>query len=271
MFITARQLEDLHKSHGGNGHVTLPYRARLTPLAADFVRARKLVLGYAEVSAPTGGSVSGASNVTGSASNLRISSAAGALAGGSPRTTAGEGGGGTEKFPGASGTSGFDAQQTVRSADPTPIAPGSIASGLPYIWWCDGPCGPAKAAVVTEEKQSALRASHVKAHPTLIVPVIKALAAEVKSGKIAGGVLLVQSAAQAIVYANRCKSLRAILGTCLESVEQGISHVAANVLIIEYPHKNLPQIRNMLSRFLRAPRTLGEDVKRQIEEFASCG
>ena len=50
MIITARQLEDLHKSHGGNGRVTLPYRARLTPLAADYVRARKLVLGYSEIS-----------------------------------------------------------------------------------------------------------------------------------------------------------------------------------------------------------------------------
>ena len=39
MIVTARQLEDLHKSHGGNGRVTLPYRARLTPLAADYVRS----------------------------------------------------------------------------------------------------------------------------------------------------------------------------------------------------------------------------------------
>ncbi|HWE01310.1 MAG TPA: hypothetical protein VG326_02785 [Tepidisphaeraceae bacterium] len=237
MFITARQLEDLHKSEGGNGHVTLPYRARLTPLAADFVRARKLVLGYAEVSAPTGGTTA------------RISSAAGS----------------------ASQDAGADARQTVHGAGPAPIAPSSVSPGLPYVWWCDGPCGPAKAAVVAEEKQAALRASNIKAHPTQIVSVVKALAADVKSAKVVGGVLLVQSAAQAIVYANRCPSLRAVLGACLESVEQGITQVAANVLIVEYPHKTLPQIRNMLSRFLRAPRTLSDEVKRQIEEFAKCG
>src|SRR5258708_2828504 len=52
MIVTARQLEDLHKSNGGNGRVTLPYRARLTPLAADFVRARKLTVGYSEVATP---------------------------------------------------------------------------------------------------------------------------------------------------------------------------------------------------------------------------
>ena len=33
MFLTARQLEDLHRANGSNGHLVLPYRARLTPLA----------------------------------------------------------------------------------------------------------------------------------------------------------------------------------------------------------------------------------------------
>ena len=32
MIVTARQLEDLHRQNGANGHVTLPYRARLSPL-----------------------------------------------------------------------------------------------------------------------------------------------------------------------------------------------------------------------------------------------
>jgi hypothetical protein len=48
MFVTVRQLEDLHKQNGANGHVTLPYRARLTPLASDWVRAKKVVLGYSD-------------------------------------------------------------------------------------------------------------------------------------------------------------------------------------------------------------------------------
>ena len=43
MIFTARQLEDLHKS---NGHVVLPYGARLTPLAADWARAKKVQIGY---------------------------------------------------------------------------------------------------------------------------------------------------------------------------------------------------------------------------------
>ena len=62
---------------------------------------------------------------------------------------------------------------------------------------------------------------------------------------------MVKGSAEAIVYANRCPSLRAIVGTCLESVDQGIAAVAANVLVLEYPYKSLSQIRNMLSRFAR--------------------
>ena len=43
MIFTARQLEDLHKS---NGHVVLPYGARLTPLAVDWARGKKIAVGY---------------------------------------------------------------------------------------------------------------------------------------------------------------------------------------------------------------------------------
>src|SRR5260370_40672624 len=48
MIVTARQLEDLHRQNGCNGQITLPSRARLTPLAADWLRARKILLSYSE-------------------------------------------------------------------------------------------------------------------------------------------------------------------------------------------------------------------------------
>lgn len=218
MIITARQLEDLHRSHGGNSHVTLPYRARLTPLASDFVRARKLVVGYGDVPAAI------------------------------------------------NGANGSVAAQSNKPVEPTQAAgPGT------FLWWCDGPCGPAKAAVVAEERQATLRALDKAADVKHLPAVVKAIAAEVKTGRAAGGVLLVQSAALAVVYANRVPSLRAIPGSSLESVEQGIRLIAANVLVIEYSQKTLQQMRNMLARFLRAPRTLSEEAARQIQELASCG
>ena len=50
-----------------------------------------------------------------------------------------------------------------------------------------------------------------------------------------------------------------------------VRQVAANVLIIEYPYKTLSQVKNMLGRFARAQRELSDDVKRQLQELASCG
>lgn len=212
MIITARQLEDLHRSHGGNGLVTVPYRARLTPLAVDWARAKKVSVGYGDVP-PANGSAAAA----------------------------------------------------VPSAAPSAPAAGS------FVWWCDGPCGPAKAAVVAEEKQSQLAPLEHPADPRQLVAVIKSIALGVKSGKTAGGVILVSNGAAAVVFANRCPSLRAILGTSLEAVEQGVRNIAANVLVVEYPRLTMQQTRNLLSRFLRSPRTLDEQTRRQIEELAACG
>jgi hypothetical protein len=49
MILTQRQLEQLLKAHG---QIVVPYRARLTPMAADWVRHNKVSIGYVE--APAG-------------------------------------------------------------------------------------------------------------------------------------------------------------------------------------------------------------------------
>ena len=209
MFVTVRQLEDLHRQNGSNGHVTLPYRARLTPLAQDWVRSKRVVLGYSDGEAPA------------------------------PVDNAGK-----------------------------PASPGGALS---VVWWCDGPCGPAKAALAAYEKESTLKALEVPQDARLIASVVRSIAAQVKSGGAGAAVLMVQTGAAAVVFANRCPSLRAILGTCHEAVEQGVSQVGANLLVIEHPHYTLQQMKNMLSRFLKARHELPEDVRRQLQELAACG
>lgn len=213
MIFTARQLEDLHRS---NGHIVLPYGARLTPLAVDWARGKKIQIGY-----------------------------------------------------------GPDELVKARtSGTPTP-APGATTnphtSSGAFLWWCDGPCGAAKAAVTSLAKESSLGEITLPADTKNLVPVIKQIAAAVKDAKAAGGVLLLASAAPAVVLANRCPSLRAIAGTSLESLETGVRAVAANVIAIEYPGKTFPQIKNLVSRFARAKRDVSEDLLRQLREVASCG
>ena len=213
MIYTARQLEDLHKANG-NGQVVLPYGARLSPLAADWAKSKKVAVGYSNIEAPK-----------------------------------------------------FEVKPIGGVGPGAPAA----ADARPFLWWCDGPCGAAKAAIVAQSKESPLHPIDLPSDAKAIVKVIKHLASEVKADRSSGGVLLVHSGAAAVIFANRCPSLRAVIGTCLETVEQGIQHVAANVLIIEYPHRTLMQIKNVLSRFARGNRRLSDEVQQQLQELASCG
>ena len=216
MIYTARQLEDLHKT---NGHVTLPVGARLTPMANDWARSRKVAIVYDGQAGPK--------------PNAAPSSAAPA---------------------------------------PAPIAMSSApASAGQILWWCDGPCGAAKAALAAVGREANVAPMTINAEPKFLVGAIKHLAKEIKSDRAAAGILLVQSGAAAAVYANRCPSLRAIIGTCHDAVQQGLELVGANVLIVETPHQTLQQARNVLSLFVRMQRTPSEDVKRQLQELASCG
>jgi hypothetical protein len=209
MIYTARQLDDLHKGNGANGEIVLPYGARLTPLAVDWAKSRKIAIGYSNIDAP---------------------------------------------------------KPVTRAAAAAAIARANL------IWWCDGPCGAAKAAISAQSRESALAAINLPPDGANLVRVIKQAAAEIKAGRVAGAILLVQFAAAAIVYANRCPSLRAVLGTCLETVEQGIHLVAANVLVIEYPHQTLSQMKNLIGRFARAAgRAPSDEVQQRLKELASCG
>ena len=219
MIFTARQLEDLHKT---NGHVTVPVGARITPLAQDWLRLKKVTLKY------------------------------------------GSNGAAPQK-PAASAV-GSESAPTQQNALPLAFAPEGT-----LLWWCDGPCGQAKAAIAQQSRESSLQPLDLPASNDNLVPAIKRIAAEVKSGRALGGILLVQTGAAAIVYANRCPSLRAILGTCRQSVEQGVQQLAANVLVIEYPYHSLPQVRNILLPFVRGQREMSDDVKRQLQELSSCG
>jgi hypothetical protein len=216
MIFTARQLEDLHRTNG-NGQLVLPYGARLTPLATDWIRSRKIQLGY------------GPDELV--KENTAIGSAI----------------------------------TDAHAAKPQPANVGS------FLWWCDGPCGAAKAAIGALAKENNLTAIDNPAESNQLVPVLKRLTTDVKSNQSAGGLLLMQSGAAAVVLANRCPPLRAILGTTLESLESGIAGVAANVLVVEYPRKSFSEIRNLLSRFARARRELREDTRRQLQELSSCG
>jgi hypothetical protein len=213
MILTARQLQDLQGKGQTTDEIVLPYGARLTPLAVDWARSKRIRIGYG------------------------------------PKELA----------------------ESLHPAEKGAEVPAPAALGATTVlWWCDGPCGAAKAALAAQARESNLAPIDLPSEATQLVAAIKRLAAAVKAGQAGGGVLLVKAAAEAIVYANRCPSLRAVVGTCLESVDQGIGSIAMNVLIVEYPYKSLPQIRNMLSRFARGAKNPSAETQRRLQELASC-
>ena len=206
MIFTARQLEELYKA---NGKITLPYRARLTPLAQDWLRQKKIEVGYS------------------------------------------------------------DGEATKKPADNVGGFTGAPVAGK-WLWWADGPCGPAKAALLTVARESNIQPTEIGVDPKRIAEAVKVVANEVKSGKASGAILLVNNGAAAMVFANRCPSIRAVLGTCIEAVDQAVKLVAANVIVIEHPYKSLQQVKTLLSRFLRGKRELSEEVKQQLSDLSSC-
>jgi hypothetical protein len=62
-----------------------------------------------------------------------------------------------------------------------------------------------------------------------------------------------------------------VLGTSIHAVDEAAKQIAANVLVIEHPGKALPQVRNMLSRFVKSNREMSEELSRQLRELAACG
>jgi hypothetical protein len=209
MMVTARQLADLHKAAGGKGQIVLPYRARLTPLAADWVRSGKVTIGYSDAAA-----------------------------------TASE-----------------------KPAE-KPVAASPAATGG-FLWWCDGPCGQVKAAISMEARQTGMREIDPSPAKCPLTAALKIVGGEVKGGKAIGAVIVVESGAAAVVLANRSPALRAIVGTALATVDQGVNQVAANVLILEHPRLSLAQARNLIARFVRGKRLLSDQTRSQIAELSS--
>jgi ribose 5-phosphate isomerase RpiB len=206
--ITASQLQSL-----GSKTVHLDPRARLTPLAMDYVRENKLALCYVN-------------------------------------------------NPPSSPASAADSSGSAASTIPS-------ANGSRWLWWIAGKC-PVFDDLSTQWRQRWVTTSH-RRELAVLHHVIGDLADRVASGKVNGGVLFVPGGARAVVLANRCRSLRAVVGFESRAVEQAIEHAAANVLIIEYPHVSRAVMTQMVQRFIDAPRPAQAHMQQQMRELSRCG
>ena len=142
-------------------------------------------------------------------------------------------------------------------------------SGFSWLWWADGHNSTVQSMMGRLGAQ--LRPSTAPRNETGLIQVIGDLAEAIGGGHVQGGLLFVRRAARAACFANRCRSLRAIVGTCPESVEQGIHDLGANTLIIEYPHVDAKVIEPMLQHMLQSQPKSPADVQRHLNELQRNG
>ena len=119
------------------------------------------------------------------------------------------------------------------------------------VWWWDGPCPRAKAALMMQESFLNLRAITTSSDVSHTAIAVRRVADEISARRADAGVLLVQSAGAATVHANRLNELRAVVATTADSLDAAMKSIKPNVLILEHLDHTLAQMSNMLTRFLR--------------------
>ncbi len=137
-----------------------------------------------------------------------------------------------------------------------------------WLWWIEGGCPIVRD--VTQAFGLALRPLAAAPTSGSLPQVLRELARAVKAKQVAGGILFVPSASKAVCMANRCQSLRAIVGTCGEAIEQGLQEIGANVLIIEYPHHGHRSTTAMLERFTQQLPVVPASVERMLVDMQRC-
>lgn len=80
----------------------------------------------------------------------------------------------------------------------------------------------------------------------------EALAGDIRSGIVAGGVLLMRYAANAMAVAGKMRTLRPVQGTQVASVAAAVRHFDANVLVLEHRLRTFHEMRAMIRVFTAA-------------------
>lgn len=148
-------------------------------------------------------------------------------------------------------------------------AVGTGETNARWLWWADGHCAAAQSIIARRASRFAAVAS--PASPGSLPQVVRDLAVAIKAGQAHGALLIVRSAARAICYANRCASLRAVVGTCGEAVEEGIAELGANILVIEYPHVGPLAMEAMVDRILTRAPAAPTLTQRDLADLHRCG
>ena len=161
--------------------------------------------------------------------------------------------------------------ERVRRASPVGGNPARAgeAADLPWLWWLDGHSDVVNR--LTAARGRVIRPMTTVGRAGALTQVVRELAEQLKRKRIAGGVLFVPSAAVAMAYANRCASIRAVVGTGEQTLDEGVGQLGANVLIIEYPHHGERPMAAMVDRMLEQTPKASPQIQRDLADLHRCG
>ncbi|MFA9479782.1 hypothetical protein ACERK3_15960 [Phycisphaerales bacterium AB-hyl4] len=152
-----------------------------------------------------------------------------------------------------------------QSHNPTNLAHNHATTSAPWLWWADAHCPAVQS--LTADHRDRLRPATAPRTDVGLVEVVSDLARLVAQRRVQGGLLFVRSAARPICYANRCKNLRAVVGTCAETVDEAVRELGANVLVIEYPYISPATMSDLLERMLAQTPDLPANVARHLTDL----
>ncbi len=158
--------------------------------------------------------------------------------------------------------------ERMRRGSVSETAAHGTAQQTPWLAWVEGACPVANQVIA--ERAAAFVGTSASHHNSALPQVVRDLSSAVQASRVAGGVLFVPNAARAMCYLNRCASLRAVVGTCGEAVEQGVIEIGANVLVIEYPHHGHRAMAAMIDRVMQSPPAAPASVQRDLAELHRC-
>jgi hypothetical protein len=157
---------------------------------------------------------------------------------------------------------------TDERAISTAVNAGAASINASIFWWIGGQC-PSVAKVVETLRPNVL-ASRERGSADNLRVVVKELAGLVKGKRVGSGLLFVDSAARAAVYANRCHSLRAVVATSDKAVSDAVEHLGANVLIIEYPQLGYKGMMALIKPFIESLHQAPAAVQKELNDLATC-
>jgi len=133
----------------------------------------------------------------------------------------------------------------------------------PWMVWVQGD------APAVEQTLDSLGEPIMRSSATQLADALRGLVDGLRGGRVAGGLLLVSSAAWATVSANRVPMLRAVVASDPDSAREAIDQVQANVVIVDYRRWRPDRLGPLLRWIARAtPKRPSPQLARELSEMA---